>query len=153
MARVLLDTNVLLRAVNVSHPEHSLARAAVAQLLGRADDVFLTPQVLTEFWSVATRPASANGGFGWEPGRLRAEVEALQRQFPLLEDTPDVFRQWLALMNAYDVSGKQVHDAHGTVMQAHAVTYLLTFNTSDFTRYAAVRPVHPSRAAEVANGQ
>ena len=40
-------------------------------------------------------------------------------------------------MVTYNVSGVQVYDARlAAAMLAHNVTHILTFNTSDFARYA-----------------
>ncbi|MGO8748767.1 MAG: type II toxin-antitoxin system VapC family toxin [Thermoguttaceae bacterium] len=55
MARYLLDTNVLLRAVAPKSVHHAAAVEAVKRLLARRDELFLAPQVVVEFWSVATR--------------------------------------------------------------------------------------------------
>lgn len=47
----------------------------------------------------------------------------------------------------FAVSGVQVHDARlVAAMQAHNITHILTFNTSDFTRYASlgIVPVDPA---------
>ena len=61
MTRYLIDTNVLLRsAVNTSARNPSAA-GAIAVLLAQGDELLLAPQVLMEFWSVATRPVAVNG--------------------------------------------------------------------------------------------
>ena len=49
------------------------------------------------------------------------------------------------LVATHVVKGKKVHDARlVTVMLAHGVTHLLTFNTSDFINYPGITLVHPS---------
>src|SRR5689334_16057374 len=99
MDRYLLDTNVVLRSIDPRSPEHPRIRNALATLTGRGDIPCLTPQVLIEFWNVATRPASANG-FGWGMTATEAEVRRLLGTFPLLSDTPDVFPNWLRIVTA-----------------------------------------------------
>lgn len=59
--KVLLDTNVLLRLAVVSHPTHAEAVAAVYRIRQRGDQPAIVPQVLYEYWVVATRPTSQNG--------------------------------------------------------------------------------------------
>ena len=135
MADYLLDTNVLLRFSDAASPVHATAVDAVAVLLSRGDRVYITAQNLIEFWAVATRPVDANG-FGWDARQAEQEVGKLLNFFLFLDDTPSVFRHWLALVTAHAVSGKQVHDARlAAVMEAHGVASILTFNTRDFSRY------------------
>lgn len=54
----LVDTNVLLRSVQPTHPAHDTAVSAVQILLGRSETLCLTSQNLIEFWAVATRPVA-----------------------------------------------------------------------------------------------
>ena len=60
----LLDTNVLLRLADAQSPDHAVAEAAIERLLAGEESVFISTQVLVEFWAVATRPEAANG-LGW----------------------------------------------------------------------------------------
>ncbi len=116
---------------------------AVSALLEGGEDVSIIAQNLIEFWAVATRPLQANG-FGWDIQQATAQIGQLLNQFPLLDDTPAVFRNWLQLVTWRGISGKRVHDARlVAVMGAHGVTHLLTFNTSDFEVYRHITLVHP----------
>jgi predicted nucleic acid-binding protein len=56
--RYLLDTNVLLRLAESGHAGHRAAVQAVERLERRGDDLLIVPQILYEFWSVATRPTA-----------------------------------------------------------------------------------------------
>jgi hypothetical protein len=65
--RVLVDTNVLLRSAQPSHPLCLQATHAVSKMIRQGDSVFFSPQNVGEFWNVATRPADKNGlGFSLE---------------------------------------------------------------------------------------
>ena len=144
MTDYLLDTNVLLRFSDAASPVHATAVDAVAVLLSRGDRVYITAQNLIEFWAVATRPVDANG-FGWDARQTEQEMGKLLNFFLFLDDTPSVFRHWLALATAHAVSGKQVHDARlAAVMEAHGVASILTFNTRDFSRYPGLRATDPA---------
>lgn len=57
----LVDTNVLLRFVDRSHPLHSVIRAAIRQLRGDGHQLQVTSQNCVEFWNVATRPIERKG--------------------------------------------------------------------------------------------
>jgi predicted nucleic acid-binding protein len=138
MATYLADTNLLLRLADPASPQHPIATDALARLLGRGDEVYLTPQNFIEFWAVATRPVEANG-FGWTGERTTKEATDLQERFPLLPDSPDIFTRWLELVKQLPIHGKRVHDARlVAVSQAHAMEHLITFNTSDFVAFKSV---------------
>lgn len=139
----LADTNILLRWVSPADPQHSLAVNSVKSLQRRGEIVHITPQNLIEFWNVATRPASVNG-LGMSPVEAEREVESLELLFPLVPDTPDIYREWRKLVSAVGVSGVKVHDARLTaVMLANGLTHILTFNADDFKRFPGITAVRP----------
>jgi hypothetical protein len=58
-----------------------------------------------------------------------------------LDETPDIYPAWKALVNGLSVMGKQVHDARLiTVCHVHGISQLLTFNVPHFRRLAGVGP-------------
>jgi predicted nucleic acid-binding protein len=57
----LVDTNILLRSAEPSHPMFYSATNAMDILLNRGEQLYITPQNLIEFWNVATRPQEKNG--------------------------------------------------------------------------------------------
>lgn len=140
----LVDTNVLLRAAQPSHPSHVAATAAVRTLLARGERLCVLPQNLIEFWAVATRPSQSNG-LGLEVGEAAAELDRLKVIFELLPDTPAIYPEWETLVRAHQVKGKEAHDARiAAAMIAHGVTHILTFNGGDFKRFAGVTALDPS---------
>src|SRR3972149_1792479 len=90
MASYLLDTNVVLRLIDRQDPKHSVCRAAVDTLIERQEEVCLVPQVLVEFWVVATRPAE-NNGLGWEPDETDNHIGRLCGLFRLRPELPHLF--------------------------------------------------------------
>jgi hypothetical protein len=50
----LVDTNILLRSVQASHPMHNLAIEAVKTLFEQGITLHVIPQNLIEFWVVVT---------------------------------------------------------------------------------------------------
>jgi predicted nucleic acid-binding protein len=143
MTQYLLDTNILLRAYDPASPSYELAVEAVSKLLERGDECVLTAQILIEFWVVATRPLEVNG-LGWSVEQTRGVVETLLGQFPLLEESPQIFPNWFNLVVTGNVMGKRTHDIRiVAVMLAHQITHLLTFNPSDFTIAPNLVIVHP----------
>lgn len=141
--RYLLDTNILLRASDPVSSNYTLATEAVDILLLQGNECVITAQVLVEFWAVATRPVNVNG-LGWSIEQTSAEIEQILNQFTLLEETPQIFTDWLSYVTTYKVMGKRVHDVRlMAVMLVHGVTHLLTFNTDDFISTAGIAIVHP----------
>src|SRR6185436_5023473 len=121
MPRYLLDTNVLLRAAQLEAADHTIATSAISSLAARGEDLVLTPQILIEFWSVATRPIDVNG-LGWSAQLVDEEVTRLLDQFPILVDRPEVFAHWLQIVRSHEVKGRKVHDARLlAIMRAHRV--------------------------------
>lgn len=102
MTKYLLDTNVVLRFCNPADSQHTLATNAIAHLLIDGHECYLTPQVLIELWVVATRPTNVNG-LSWTAGRTRSVIDQLLYRFPLLEDSPQIFPNWLELVTAKDI--------------------------------------------------
>jgi predicted nucleic acid-binding protein len=143
MARYLVDTNVLLRMLQPQSAQRAAAVQAIAGLAAKGDLLFVTPQVMIEFWAVSTRPLAVNG-FAWSPKEAATQVSGILERFPLLEDSPAVFQHWTELVSSHGVTGKQAHDVRlVAVMQAHDVAMLLTFNTDDFSRYQSMTAIHP----------
>jgi len=143
MTRYLLDTNILVRASDDQARDRSLAIQCVAHLLTQNHDCLLSPQVLVEFWVVASRPTEVNG-LGWSVDQCQQEIEQFLEQFPLLEDKPESFRLWLKLVQQYRIAGKRVHDVRlAATMLTHDVHHIVTFNIDDFAGITEITPVHP----------
>lgn len=146
---ILLDTNILLRRAQPSHPIHALAVDSVARLLAAGEAVHFTLQNIAEFWNVATRPVQHNG-LGYSTVVTLTEVEKIEAAFELLPDTPALYAAWRSLVVQHDVIGAKVHDARlVAAMSVHGVRRLLTFNAGDFRRYGieVVQPAALLRAS------
>lgn len=128
----LVDTNVLLRRTQPDHESHSLAVESVALLLENGENVYFTPQNISEFWNVATRPQAQNG-LGFSVELAAAEVFKIEQALTLLPDSPATYTEWKRLVLAHAVMGVKVHDARlVAAMNVHAVGRILTFNADDF---------------------
>ena len=140
----LSDTNILLRLSQRSSPHYPIARSAVSRLRRSGSVVYIVPQNVVEFWSVATRPISLNG-LGYSPATADRVIRRLERIFPLIPDNSTIHDEWRRLVVSSAVSGKQVHDARLVAsMLAHGITHILTFNLADFRRYPGITVVDPA---------
>ncbi len=151
MANYLLDTNVVLRLADLSSPQNALVTEAIATLLEQQHICYLSPQVLIELWVVATRPTEVNG-LGWSAARTTAEISRLMDDFPLLEESQQVFYVWLNLVSSLGILGKRAHDARiVAIMLVYEITHLLTFNTKDFISIPSINAVNPQMVLQSAD--
>jgi predicted nucleic acid-binding protein len=148
--RILLDTNILLRLAQPISPHHASAVNAMLQLEQASVVRCLVPQVVYEFWAVATRPLDANGLEMTVP-QVEQSVQQALVDYPLLRDERGIFTHWLPLVSSNDVKGKNTHDARlVAAMLRHGVTHLLTFNQPDFSRFTEITVVTPD---EIVSGR
>ena len=144
---VLVDTNILVRAVERRHPLMRTARRALLALVRNGEELCVTPQNIAEFWNVCTRPVNLNGlgNSITATDKLASRIETF---FTVLPDSMEAFRIWRRLIVEHEVRGAKVHDARlAAIMQAHGIKKLLTFNTGDFKRFSHVVAVHPVELA------
>lgn len=140
---ILVDTNILLRLIDLTAPAHHTTRLAMQRLRSDSEDLLIVPQNLFEFWVVATRPVAVNG-LGKSAADAAADLRLCKTLFTLLDDTPAVYPTWERLVATAGVVGKKAHDARlVAAMMVHGVDRLLTFNVPDFRPYAGVRAQTP----------
>ena len=85
--RVLVDTNILLRSAQPTHPLCPRATHTISTLLRQKDAVFFCSQNIAEFWNVATRPVEMNG-LGFTQEEALQEVGSIENLLTLLPDIP-----------------------------------------------------------------
>jgi predicted nucleic acid-binding protein len=144
---VFVDTNVLLRTIEVSDPAHQAAVRAIAALIKAGETLIVTPQIVAEFWNVATRPRERNG-IGLTPDLADAELAQIEGFFTVVGESTDVYSTWKHLVARYGVSGVAAHDARlVAAMNVYGITRILTFNARDFARYPDIQVVDPTTFA------
>lgn len=141
---ILVDTSVLGRLANAASAAHLTAKDAVRNLAHAGNMPVVVPQCHYEFWTIATRPAAING-LGMTPAEADNWLTHLGRTARLLPDDPRIYDIWRQLVRSHQTKGKAAHDARlVAAMQVHGVPAILTFNSSDFTRYgiSVIEPAH-----------
>jgi predicted nucleic acid-binding protein len=140
---ILIDTNLLLRAVQPTHPMRASAVRALTTLMEREEPLMVSIQNIAEFWRVATRPES-NNGLGFSAEETRDEVSRLEGFFDVVYENANSYAAWKALVTDYRVNGLQVHDARlVAVMKAYGIRQIVTFNDKDFRGYSGIEVLHP----------
>jgi predicted nucleic acid-binding protein len=138
--RYLTDTNVLV-AISLGNDE---VNKRMDQLERAHSRFFIGLQNLCEFWNVSTRPA-LNNGLGLSPEFTWRAIERIQLGFEVLPETTGVLKEFNDLVQTYRISGKQIYDAKlVALLKAHSLDGIITFNVSDFVRYAGANPISPS---------
>ena len=132
---MFIDTNVLVYARIVEAPNHNVARAMLERAFQDAEPMRISRQVVREYLSVMTRPQPWTVPISRD--NVLEDVNRLLSDFEILEDGPVVTDALVTLCREFEVGGKQIHDANiVATMLAHGERRLLTFNASDFRRYA-----------------
>jgi predicted nucleic acid-binding protein len=142
--RILVDTNILLRAAQRSHPASRTAIGAIKTLHRQQHVLCLAPQNVIEFWNVCTRPVDVNG-LGLSVAGTDRYVKKLKLMFTVIHDSPQTFVKWHELVVQYNVIGSKVHDARlAAIMKIYGITSVLTFNVKDFSRYDGITAIDPN---------
>jgi predicted nucleic acid-binding protein len=140
---VLIDTNILLRSTQ-PHDSYFLAAESAVSVLGLAEEpMVITVQNLIEFWAVATRAMKSNG-LGLSLPTATREIANFKDMFRILPESDQILHEWEDLVKRYGVSGKNAHDARlVAAMNVNGIDKILTFNTSDFTRFQEIQVLDP----------
>ncbi|UUO08545.1 type II toxin-antitoxin system VapC family toxin [Blastopirellula sp. J2-11] len=141
--RILVDTSILVRASQPGSPQFTASVDAVTRIFNSDVGACIVPQVIYEYWVVATRPAAQNG-LGLSAEQAAQELERLSDFFDLQRDERAIFEQWRQLVSTHQVLGKNAHDARlVAAMLRHGISHLLTLNPRDFQRYPAINVITP----------
>ncbi len=133
---ILLDSNILIHGNQNSSPHFPVVTNKLLELIGSNEELIICPQVLYEFYVVATRPASQRGGLGLTNNDALGLIEKFQSVYTFIDDPFDLFINWLGIVQAYSIIGVSGHDARIVAfMKAHQLGKLYTLNSNDFKRY------------------
>lgn len=139
---ILLDTNVLVYALNADSPHHPQSRAVVEAALGGRLPGVLVPQVLLEAFAVLTdrrrveRPLTPEEAWGaLEPLRVGLRV------FPA---DPQALEALAELVAFHKPVAQEVFDVFLVAqMRAHGIATLCTYDVEDFRRYSGLAALTP----------
>ena len=135
----LVDTGILLRALNRDDPDYASFRQALLHLRRNGHQLAVTFQNIAEFWNVSTRPATSRGGFGQSLEATDRRVRVIERLYSILPETNSTYATWRRLVFEHKVQGAKVHDARlVALMLSNSATHILTLNVTDFARYKGI---------------
>jgi toxin-antitoxin system PIN domain toxin len=143
-----LDANVLVYAVEARAPQHAVSRALIDAAHDPATTLYLTSQVLCEFYSVVTNPRRV--AVPRSPAEAIQAIEALLALpgIRLLPTSADAVRGWVALLQRHPVTGGAVFDLQiAATVLANNVQRIYTFNTGDFEVFPELTVIAPQEGA------
>lgn len=140
----VLDANILIYAVNTDAPQHAAARRLLEAALDPTATLYVTLQILCEFYSVVTSPRRIVRAF--------TAAEATQMIMDLTElpgwrilSTSVLAAQKLAeLLKRHPVTAADIFDLQiVATMQANSIGRIYTFNADDFQVFPELTVVTP----------
>jgi predicted nucleic acid-binding protein len=140
---VLLDTNVLTRLAQATHPDHPRTETAITALRRQGEALCIVPQNLYELWAVCTRPVGLNNGLGMSVDQTKSEIERVRTLFTFMPDSAAVFFEWERLVVQYGAKGKHAHDIRLiAAMSVHGIRRIFSYDR-EFSRYQEIATITP----------
>jgi toxin-antitoxin system PIN domain toxin len=129
----VVDANILVYAVNSAAPQHTASRALLEAALDPAVSLYVTSQILCEFYSLITnRKRVPMAWSSAEAVHLISELLA-SPGIKVLPTPVQAITGLLELLERSAVTGSDVFDLQiVATMQANNIWRIYTFNASDF---------------------
>lgn len=138
----IIDTNVLVYAMDADAPQHAAARVLLEAARNPSATLYVTSQILCEFYSVVTntrrvpRPRT--------PDQALRAISSLLTFLHVLPTPARAVEGWLDLLRRRPVTGGDVFDLQiVATMQANGVQRIYTFNADDFEVFPELAVVTP----------
>ena len=144
---ILIDTNVLVYAINADAPQHGAARAFVEAARAGRWRCGLVPQVLLEFFAVVTDKRRVASPLA--PAAALEQVAVWRAIFPVFEVGEEALDHLTGVLAERAAKGGGIFDAWLVAqMRAAGMETICTYNRGDFTGYEGIRPVAPEEMME-----
>jgi len=143
--RALLDTNVLVFAMDPEDERHAACYALLERAIEPASGLCVAPRVLAEFYRVVTDPKKVPQARTVEEA-LDALSAFLSR--PGLEVLPvptDLVTRWMDLVRRHQIRGRRLFDVIlVATMLANDVRRIYTYNRGDFLPFDELEVLTPA---------
>ena len=140
----VIDANILVYAINVDDLQHAPSRALLDAARDPSVALYVTSQILCEFYSVITNPRRvAVASSAAEAAAIILGFLALPGLHVLPAPTEAV-RGLMELLQRHPVTGSRVFDLQiVATMQANNIQRIYTFNTGDFQKFPELAVITP----------
>lgn len=141
---ILLDSNVLVYALNEDAPQHEASRTLVERALGGRIPAALVPQVLVEAFAILTDPRRIERPLG--PPEAWAALAPLRLALPVLPLDGRALEEVAGLLAERPTTGQAVFDVLLVAqMRAQGLAAVCTYNVEDFEGFAGLLVEPPER--------
>lgn len=138
----IVDTNVLVYAVNADALQHAAARALIDTARDGSSTLYVSSQILCEFFSTVTNPKRVA-----HPRTPAEALDALSDLLSFLHVLPipaQTVDGWMQLLRERPVIGGNVFDLQiAATMKVNDITRIYTFNVDDFEPIPGLAVVVP----------
>jgi predicted nucleic acid-binding protein len=140
----ILDANVLAYASNADDPHHTASRTLIEAARDPSITLYVTPQILCEFYSVITNPRRVAA-----PSSPAGALQVLSALLALpdvsiLPTTPRAVTALLDLLRRRAVTGPEIFDLQiVATMKANDIPTIYTFNAGDFEVFPELTVIVP----------
>jgi len=140
----VLDTNVLVYALDSESAHHAEAAGLLRRALGEDAGLCVTPQNLAEFFAVVTNPRRVRRAVSSsEAVAIIGEFLALPG-LSLIPVSPDVVSRWVELVGRYPVTGSSIYDLQlVATMVGNGIRRIYTYNRADFEAIEELEVLSP----------
>lgn len=141
---VLLDTNVLVYALDEESPHHGPSRAIVERAAKGEGSYRLAPRILAEFFSIVTNPRRVRNSCTALEAVMAIDSFLAMPEIALLSIGLEVVERWLAMVRAAPVTGANVFDIQlAATALGSGVSKVCTFNVARFERIDGIEVTTP----------
>jgi predicted nucleic acid-binding protein len=138
---ILLDTNVLVYAVNESAPQHPACRRLVEAVKEKSVPGVLFPQILLEFYAIVTNHKRFAKPL--DPATAGKQVEALRSFLPVISCGAEALEILFAKITEGE-TGSGIFDAYlAAQMKASGISVVCTYNKAHFVNYRQLIVKYP----------
>jgi uncharacterized protein len=142
----MVDTNVLVYAIDQQSRVHGVSRALLATAADEASAqrFSVTPQILAEFYAVVTSSRRVQSPISPQDALDGIERLMALPGLSLLPIPVDVVSRWVALARAHPVAGANIFDMQlVATMLANGVRRIYTFNQNHFRPFTEIEAIAP----------
>lgn len=132
---ILVDTNVLVYAVNLDAPQHKPSRALLEAVQEKRVAGVLVPQILLEFYAIVTDPRRVSNPL--VPETAWEQINAFRTAFLVL----DTGLKALDAQKEIGIKSKgaDIFDAFlAAQMKVNGISVLCTYNKKDFSKFTGI---------------
>lgn len=140
----VIDTNILVYA----HFQDSSHYRSAYDLLERGREIdaelYVTPQVIAEFYAVVTHPKRVSNPFTAAEAVAAIEQVLSLPGISLLHPSSNVVERWLQLARDHSIIGNNIFDVQLiATMLSRDVRRIYTFDESDFRVFSEIEVLQP----------